>query len=266
MRRKLFRYIRFLALRSGVIIDRAVSANDLLGLIRKLRPSAIHGTELVRVGSPHDGGYLIPNDLAEITGVFSPGVATVSDFELFFAKLGLPVYMIDPNVDGPPIKHENFYFEKKSLSIKDSDYSISLESWVKEKVGNQKGLVLQMDIEGAEYAVLASTKNEVLKQFKVLIIEFHGLESLATLGRFELFESILNRLLQSFQIVHLHPNNADKVFNVNGLMIPSVVEITFLQRDDDKSFSNVSVTLPHPLDRPNKPTLRDIKLADYWLS
>lgn len=265
MRRKLFRYICSAALKSGFVLGRAVSARDLIGLLRKLRPSAPNGVELIRIGSMYDGGYLVPNDLEDITAVFSPGVANVSDFELFFAQRGLPIYMIDPSVDAPPIEHNNFFFERKSLSISDSDSSISLESWVKARAGNCENLLLQMDIEGAEYAALATATDDVLKRFKILVIEFHRLEALATLGHFELFKSILFKLSRFFQIVHIHPNNADKVYKIYDISVPSVVEVTFYRREGN-TFSEAPLELPHPLDRPNKPYLEDIKPPNYWLS
>ena len=36
---------------------------------------------LIRIGSPGDGGYLVPNDLEGISTCFSPGVSETADFE-----------------------------------------------------------------------------------------------------------------------------------------------------------------------------------------
>jgi hypothetical protein len=42
--------------------------------------------DLIRLGGPHDGGYLVPNGLVGIQACFSPGVSKVSNFELDLAQ------------------------------------------------------------------------------------------------------------------------------------------------------------------------------------
>jgi hypothetical protein len=38
--------------------------------------------DLIRLGSPHDGGYLVPDCLVGIQACFSLGVSKVANFEL----------------------------------------------------------------------------------------------------------------------------------------------------------------------------------------
>nr|WP_120925050.1 hypothetical protein [Helicobacter pylori] len=74
--------------------ERVMSINELFvetpkekveGLIKSLHPIKTEH-ELVRWGSQHDGGYLIPNDFKGIRALFSPGVGGESAFEEDFYR------------------------------------------------------------------------------------------------------------------------------------------------------------------------------------
>ncbi len=55
----------------GFNVTWQTKSGDLLELIRKLAPQD-SGPELIRIGGPGDGGYLIPDDLDGIEYCFSP--------------------------------------------------------------------------------------------------------------------------------------------------------------------------------------------------
>ncbi|WP_180598338.1 hypothetical protein [Helicobacter pylori] len=74
--------------------ERVMSINELFvetpkekveGLIKSLHPIKTEH-ELVRWGSQHDGGYLIPKDFKGIRALFSPGVGNESAFEEDFYR------------------------------------------------------------------------------------------------------------------------------------------------------------------------------------
>lgn len=46
---------------------------NIADFLTKIRPES-QVKELIRVGSNHDGGYLVPNDLEDIKYCYSPGV------------------------------------------------------------------------------------------------------------------------------------------------------------------------------------------------
>ena len=68
--------------------------------------------------------------------------------------------------------------------------------------------------------------------------------------------SIIEKINKTHQIVALHPNNYSKTVNVAGLVIPQVLEITFLRKSDNKF---VEGTPPKNLFYPNNPNSEDIK-------
>ena len=63
----------------------------------------------------------------------------------------------------------------------DTDKGTTLEGWIDRNTPNsrQMTLLLQMDIEGAEFCVLLSTPTETLKRFRIMIIEFHLFHKIA---------------------------------------------------------------------------------------
>ena len=81
-------------------------------------------------------------------------------------------------MDAPPINNPLFDFEKKFLGAVNNDQFMTSESWVLQKALLDKDMILQMDIEGAEYPVLLNTPMETFKQFRILVIEFHNLDHL----------------------------------------------------------------------------------------
>ena len=71
------------------------------------------------------------------------------------------------------------FFEKKWLDINEREDSISLENWVNKYISDSSlDLILQMDIEGAEYRNLLSTSKSLLNRFRILVIEFHDFSEL----------------------------------------------------------------------------------------
>jgi hypothetical protein len=218
---------------------------------------------LIRLGGEADGGYLIPDDLKGIKFCFSPGVSDVADFELDLTRRGIKCFLADYSVDSPPVQSPLFDFEKKYLGPNDSDEFITLENWIKSKAANEKDFILQMDIEGAEYGVIFVTSSETLRKFRILVIEFHGLNSILSRIGLEYFGLVFDKLLKDFEVVHIHPNNSCPPVKYRQFEIPPIMEFTFL-RKDRISRKSPRLDFPHKLDRTNVPTNRDVVLPKCW--
>jgi len=98
-------FLRLLALRVGVSFQRATRKKDLEKLLNLIKPMDSQ-YQLVRVGGPGDGGYLIPDDLGGVSHLFSPGVGNSIDFEKdLFLRYGIKSHLIDASVS--PIVDES---------------------------------------------------------------------------------------------------------------------------------------------------------------
>lgn len=252
---------RFPWLPWSLLDRRIVRRARVLALVGRLRPFRTEHP-LVRLGSEHDGGYLLPADLEGVVACFSPGVGAVADFEADIEARGIPAYLLDGSVE-PPVGHTT-RFESRFLGPLETVATTTLEAWVERSLGTVDGdLLLQMDIEGAEWDVLAAAPRELLRRFRVIIVELHDLDAIRDDHILGLRAAVVERLLQDFSVVHIHANNCCRPVDVRGLSIPPVLEVT-LHRRDRAVAPEPLVDPRHPLDRPNRPRKRDRPLGPRW--
>ncbi|MDO9094865.1 MAG: FkbM family methyltransferase [Rubrivivax sp.] len=246
--KKVVRALTFEALSLGQAFPTTKTARERVErLIEHLRPMST-ATPLIRLGPAGDGGYLVPDDLAAIEACFSPGVADLSDFELECANRGMKVFMADGSVDGPAQSHPSFHFDKRFIGAVTNETFMTIDRWVGYTgVSRESDLLLQIDIEGHEYAALLATSDALMKRFRVIVGEFHLLNQLWNEPFFALASSTFEKILQTHTCVHVHPNNDMDVFDRWGLAIPPLLEITFLRKDRVID-ARPAQTFPHPLD------------------
>jgi hypothetical protein len=248
----------------GCRVTGVTKDDDILSLMRTLSPRDC-GVNLIRVGGSRDGGYLIPDDLDGVEYCFSPGVSTVSDFEDQLATLHIRSFMADYSIDEPPISRQEFTFDRKFLASSDRNEFFTLASWKDKYLKNYKAdLLLQMDIEGSEYEVILSTPDSLLDQFRIIVIEFHDLDRIFDPSAFSLILSCFEKLLRSFHVVHIHPNNYCEVVRKGRIEIPRVMEFTFYNKKRVNS-SSPQIMFPHELDSDNAPR-KHVPLPKCWYS
>jgi hypothetical protein len=223
---------------------------DVGQLIAALRPYD-PGIELIRLGPDGDGGYLVPDDLDGIEYAFSPGVSTESGFEVELAERGIGVFLADASVEGPARPHPRFVFDKKFLGCISDERYMTLEEWKRTRLPDYDGdLLMQMDIEGAEFETLFDAPAALLAQFRIMVIEFHALQNLLNRPYFALISHLFRKILATHSVVHIHPNNCCGAVKAGGFVIPRVAEFTFLRNDRFKK-RELQRRFPHPLDRNN---------------
>ena len=239
-----------------------IEHDRLSALIRTLRP--VRGdAPLIRIGPKGDGGYLLPDDLDGIDYVFSPGVSDESGFEAELALAGKKVFLADYSVDGPAQQSDRFAFTKKFLGSYTDETHMTMDDWKQQSIGAFSGdLLLQMDIEGAEFETLLNVSDSLLQQFRIMVIEFHYLHQLWNKPWFLLVERVFHKLLESHSVVHIHPNNCCGSFRSAGLEIPRVAEFTFYRKDRIEHPAYCA-TFPHPLDADNTKK-KTLVLPDCW--
>ncbi|MFA6121219.1 MAG: FkbM family methyltransferase [Sideroxydans sp.] len=255
-------FFKSLLLSQNKLLCKTTDVALVSDFISSLKPVTTNHN-LIRIGGEGDGGYLVPDDLDNINGCFSPGVCEVANFELAFANRGVKCYLADYSVEAPPVQNKLFDFEKKYLGQEEDSIHITLENWVNRKAKNESDLILQMDIEGAEYEVLFDTSRETLRKFRILVIEFHRLEAIIVKHGFDLINLSFRKLLKDFEIVHIHPNNAGKVTAYKNFVIPQTMEFTFLRKDRVSS-KQPTLIFPHKLDTPCAPNKADCPLPKCW--
>ena len=232
---------------------------------------------LIRIGSKHDGGYLIEkNSLLESKFLFSFGISTNWDFEKDFLKINNINFLA---FDGS-INNHFWNSEKKKALTKLKRLSVSryinfyILKWSFHKFFNRKNFIskfistklsnsitfnealslntenkifFKIDIEGSEYEFL----NDIIyHQDKIIgiVIEFHECQ--------KFINNIINFVNDfSLEIVHIHANNYD----YNAISeIPKTLELTFAK--NPKALGSFK-SLPHILDSPNRAKSPEINLT-----
>jgi hypothetical protein len=221
---------------------------------------------------------LVPDDFTDILACYSPGVNNFKNFEdELHHKYGIVSHMCDFTSDEEKLRTPLMggqTFRKKWLDTNGSEDSISLEAWVDELTPNPNDeLILQMDIEGAEYRNLLAVPERVLRKFRIIVIELHRLGVAKVPEKFDLeLGPLLNKLAKFFTCVHAHPNNCCGEFTLpeTGQNFPNVIELTLLRSDRWQFIGKedlFAVSLPHPLD-----IVRNVKqkppivLNEFWLN
>lgn len=221
------------------------------------------GYTLIRIGSQEDGGYLVPSILNQIDFCFSPGVGNSVKFEEDLYKNKIKSYLADNTVERPKSDFQNFEFIKKNIGTFENQDCTTLDDWIDSSVDiKNKNLLLQMDIEGKEYECISALKEENLQRFKIIIIEFHYFDQVFNHFSYELINSTINKLLKHFEVAHIHPNNIDGMYGIRDVIVPAVLEITFLRKD--LVLEKNKTILPHKLDKKNSEKNKDIKLSSDW--
>lgn len=247
--------------RRGYVVEMATKAKQVRPFIAKMKVDKTD-VPLIRLGPDADGGYLVPDDLDGIVASISPGVSQECRFDLDVAARGIPVYMADASVDGPPIANPQFHFSKVFLDTYESDTTTTLDTFCA-AVPAEGDLLLQMDIEGAEFRVIDNMSEGLLSRFRIMVIEFHYLGALfGDLGLLT-FNATFNKLLRTHRIVHIHANNCGPIHAANGVEAPNVIEVTFHRRDRAEAIGVVT-EFPHPLDRTCVPSMPDIAVPRSW--
>lgn len=229
-----------------------LSESGIKAVLELLKP-VDNGHNLIRIGGPKDGGYLLPEDLIGVEACFSPGVGSNWSFENdLFQKFVIPSVMYDASVDRPIGLPDVHVFYKKFISASSFKNYISVENVVNIDLEKFAGdLIAQIDIEGGEYPLLNSISLETLLRFRVLVVELHELDRWIEKRYFhETISPILDKIASTHDLVHSHVNNMGGVFSYRGYKVPKVIELTLHRKDRAIKYGGFR-SIPNVLDSDN---------------
>lgn len=224
---------------------------ELRQIVDWLRPTSSLGN-FIRIGGDRDGAYVLPEDLMGVSACFSPGVSNRKDFEdELLNRFDIGSHLMDASSDleqfRTPLVQGRQTFIKKWLMPQDGEDSQSLATWVNSLDPGESDLILQMDIEGAEFANLGSAPRQVLKRFRIIVVELHGLGQMNNAEEFlDAKGELFRNLMLDFSVVHLHPNNCCGAAPIAalGLEIPKVLEVTLLRKNRLAAWAKTEVPKP----------------------
>ncbi len=228
----------------------------------------IAGAKYRRVGRANDGGYVMLDDLVpqNIDAAYSFGINDDVSWDEAIAELGIEVYMYDHTIKRLPKRNPRFHFFKVGVTGDPAEKGLQTLGNLVVKNGHQnsKNLILKMDIEGYEWSVFEETSSEVIGLFSQIVIELHGLNPSSSKADLSKVLSVLNKINQTHQSIHIHGNGHCSISWLGELALPHVLEVTYIRRSDyaDRLIENTR-TFPTEIDQPTFPWLSDVPLRAF---
>lgn len=217
--------------------------------------------EMVRVGKDYDGGYVMVLPLSENKIAYSFGIANDVSWDSAMADYGYDIYMYDHTIARLPYEKSQFHWKKNGIAGKSEGELKSLDDLLKENGhASEHGMVLKMDVEGAEWGFLNSISIETLDRFDQIVFELHGLNNLSN------YENILTgieKICTTHYCVHIHGNNSGNVSYCGKYVTPDTLEITMLRKYGDDALHEEEGTFPKPIDMPCVPWVTDVQIGRW---
>jgi hypothetical protein len=176
-------------------------------LFAAFEPVRITNCELKRFGNDHDGGYLMcANLLSEVTAGYSYGINGDDQWGCgIHLTYRIPIHQYDCYNDIVPVcpggrGHFNVECVGPEREIRAGKPFDTVVAQLTKNGDLGKRLVVKMDVEGWEWAVLAGLPDHVLDSIDQLAVEFHGIEE-------DTFVETARRLRRFFHVANVHQNN-----------------------------------------------------------
>jgi hypothetical protein len=229
----------------------------------ELQPVRLTGCTLTRMGEAHDGGYLMCGNLLDVQAGYSYGISNYDGWGCTVStRLGVPVHQYDcfdqraPRCAGGQTRfHPECVAASASVDAKGRRFD-SLVRQIERNGDASRRIIMKMDVEGAEWASLLATPDEVLGRFDQIAIEMHAnVADAATQHR------VITKLKGQFHVAHLHFNNYGCMPTYHPM--PSYAwEVLFVnKRLASPSPDTTPITRPGPHDAPNNPAAPDCQYA-----
>ena len=227
---------------------------------------------MVRLGSKHDGGYIIADGF-DYDLFISCGIGQDVTFEESFLDIHkIKCVAFDGTIETFPYNRNDIEWIPKNVGYFNTEKTTNL----KEYMQGSKKIFLKMDIEGSEFNWIESMKETELDNISQIAIEIHW--------PFDIYRmNMLKKLNNTHYIIHIHGNNYcdrdipkgmksgrtyDGTVTINNpglptIKLPEVLELTYINKKliDNLLVQIKEIQFPTYLDFPNNPSAPDIQFS-----
>ena len=203
----------------------------LLQVARAIRPLTSPELELIRVGGPTDGGYVMAAPLTA-SGAVSIGVGSDVSWDQDIGRQGIPVAMFDHTIRRPPDPVPGGTFHRIGIgpiaatNIRTLDQLLAHAGFA-----GREDLLLKMDVEGAEWSALTQPGLADLQPFNQVVLELHGISGLKDEASAATILGAVEHLTRTHASIHVHANNYDDLVRFDHWWFPNAIEASFIRRD-----------------------------------
>ena len=198
-----------------------------MNLYRMLCPKEVNRKKKILAGNFGDGGYVLLDDLEDIKIAYSFGIRNEISFDKFLSDKGINVYMYDHTINSIPSNDTKLHWKKIGLGAENSNkkYLKTLrELLIDNGHINEKNMILKIDIENNEWIPLKEIPENILNQFKYIILELHFFKY----EDYQLYLDVVKKLTNNHQPFHIHCCNCVGLFIIGDNPICKALEISFI--------------------------------------
>ena len=209
-----------------------------------ITPKHVVGKNKILIGAKRDGGYVLLDDFKNIKIAYSFGIKNNIHFDKALADKGIDVYMYDHTIDHLPFNNSKFHWKKIGISgIQFENENLkTLEHIIIENGHSlEKNMILKMDVEHFEWYTIYDLKDDILKQFKYIAIEFH-FKSKINESESKLYYNVLKKLQKTHQSFYFRCNGSRSwVVTFGNNRICKILEVSYILKEGNTFIKDESI-------------------------
>ena len=195
-------------------------------------PKRVIGKNKILLGEKSDGCYVLLDDFENIKIAYSFGISNMIQFDAELAKRGIDVYMYDHTIDSLPYNNTKFHFSKIGIcgNNERTEFLKTLEDLIKlNGHTSEKNMLLKIDVEGGEWNPFNELNEDILRQFKYIVIEYHFFDPLKE----ELYYNVIKKVHKSHQAFHFRCHQRENISPIRN-RICRYLEVSYIIREGNK--------------------------------
>ena len=208
--------------------------DEQLCLYHLIYPKKVVGKNKIYLIGKTDGSYITLDDFENIKIAYSFGIANIIQFDTELAKRNIDIYMYDHTINGLPYENPKFHWKKIGIcgNSDKADNLKTLEELITENGHtSEKNMILKIDVEKAEWNALNETKDEIFKQFKYILIEYHFH---LNPHKDKLYYDVIKKIHKTHQAFHYRCNSRELLVKFGNNIFCRTLEVSYIIREGNK--------------------------------
>ena len=191
-------------------------------------PKEVINKKRILIGYKGDGSYVMLDDFNNITIAYSIGLSGDIKFDKALADKGIDVFMYDNIINKLPFEHEKFHWKKIGIGAHpDKVHNIHSLTYMMKENGHliEKNMILKMDMGGSEWNLLNVLSEEILTQFKYILVKYHFSDIKPLL-----IYNVLKKIYNTHQAFYVHCSSNPNVITFLNNRICETMEVSYVIR------------------------------------
>ena len=206
-----------------------------------ISPKQVIGKKRILIGDKRDGCYVLLDDFTNIKIAYSFGISNKIQFDKNLADRSIDVYMYDHIINSLPYNNSRFHWKKIGIAGKNQKNPLlkNLEELILENGHSlEKNMILKIDVEHWEWNSLENISENILKQFKYIVIEFHFYEPKKEA---KLYYNVLNILHKHHQVFYLRCHKRYNIATFGNNRICRCLEASYIIKEEYEFIKDESI-------------------------